>query len=130
MQKSKQIIEVAGIEIELTRKKMRSISIRINVPNGEVRASASFRYSYSQIFKFIEQKVDWIRESRDRIIKLRDEGKIKLPPKIISGEEHYFFGKKFPLEVVKNGYNCTNRVKPPQDFDRKDGDVSQKSLPY
>ncbi len=98
----KQIIKVAGIEIELTRKKMRSISIRINVPNGEVRASASFRYSDSQVFKFIEQKAEWIKEARARIIKLRDEGKIKLPPKLISGEEHYFFGKKFPLEVVKN----------------------------
>ncbi len=95
-------IFIEGVEIALTRKKMRSISIRVCVPDGEVRASASARLSESQVLEFIKKKIDWIKDSRAKIRKLRDEGKIKMPPKFISGEEHLFGGKKFCLEVIKN----------------------------
>lgn len=97
-----QRIEISGIEMQLTRKKMRSIRIRVSLPDAEVRVSAAFRYSDSQVLEFVKQKINWIREAQQRIRKLRDEGKIKLPPKLICGEEHYFFGEKFPLKVIKN----------------------------
>lgn len=81
---------------------MRSISIRVCVPDGEVRVSASIRFSELQVLEFIKKKIDWIRENQAKIRKLRDEGKIKMPPKFISGEELFFAGEKFRLEVIKN----------------------------
>lgn len=98
----KKLIEIAGIKVIFTQKKMRSISIRISLPEVEVRVSASPRYSLVQVEEFVLSKIEWIKKSRARLLKLIDEGKIKLPPKLVSGEEHYFFGEKIRLEVIKN----------------------------
>ena len=82
--------------------------MRISAPDGEVRASAPLRYGLERIKEFILQKIEWIKKNQIRIRKLRDEGKIILPKKFISGEEHYFFGEKFLLELVQN--STANKV--------------------
>lgn len=101
-------IEIAGIEIFISRKKIRNLHLRVSLPNGEVKASAPLRYSNAQILEFILQKIDWIKKSQNQIEKLRLSGKIILPPKFISGEEHYFLGKKFKLELLQN--SASNKV--------------------
>jgi predicted metal-dependent hydrolase len=105
---SKTEIEIAGIKIFLTQKRIRSLHLRISAPDGEVRASAPLRYGLARIKEFILQKIEWIKKNQIRIRKLRDEGKIILPKKFISGEEHYFFGEKFLLELVQN--STANKV--------------------
>ncbi len=108
VQKVVEKITVAGIEIAITRKKIRNLNLRISLPDAEVKVSAPWRYSVAHIEKFIWQKIDWIKKSRDHVLKLRDAGKIILPKKFISGEEHYFCGEKFILEVVQN--SSSNRI--------------------
>jgi hypothetical protein len=105
---SKTEIEIAGIKIFLTQKRIRSLHLRISAPDGEVRVSAPLRYGLARIKEFILQKIEWIKKNQIRIRKLRDEGKIILPKKFISGEEHYFFGEKFLLELVQN--STANKV--------------------
>ncbi len=105
---SKFQIQIAGVEIALTQKRIRNLHLRICSPDGEVRVSAPIRYGLERVQEFVLQKIDWIKKSQIRIRKLRDEGKILLPKKLISGEEHYFFGEKFRLELIKN--SDKNRV--------------------
>ena len=105
---TKQKLEIDGIEIFLTQKRIRNLHLRISVPDGEVRVSAPARYGFPQIREFILQKIDWIKKGQIQIRKLRDEGKIILPKKFISGEEHYFFGEEFRLELLQN--SAANRV--------------------
>lgn len=95
-------IEIGGIKILLLHKKIRNLNIRIALPDGEVRVAAPLRYGMSQIREFVLQKIDWIKKSQMQIRSLRDQGKIILPAKFISGEEHYFFGKKFRFELLQN----------------------------
>ena len=95
-------IEIAGIKIFLTQKRIRNLHLRISAPDGEVRVSAPLRYGLTRLREFILQKIEWIKKNQIKIRKLRDEGKIILPKKFISGEEHYFFGEKFLLELVQN----------------------------
>ncbi len=97
-----EVVNICGVEILFRRKKMRNIRISILPPTGEVRVSAAIRYSQKQVKEFVGSKIDWIKKSQAKILKLRDEGKIKLPLKLVSGEEIEFAGKKFVLEVVKN----------------------------
>ncbi len=97
-----QEIEIAQIKILLKQKKIRNMHLRVSVPDGEVTVSAPLRYNISQISEFVLQKIDWIKKSQNQIRKLRDEGKIALPQKFISGEEHEFMGKKFKLELIQN----------------------------
>ncbi len=97
-----EVVNICGVEILFRQKKMHSIRISILPPTGEVRVSAAIRYSQKQVEEFVRSKIDWIKKSQAKILKLRDEGKIKLPLKLVSGEEIEFAGKKFVLEVVKN----------------------------
>ena len=101
-------IEIAGIKIFLTQKRIRNLHLRISAPDGEVRVSAPLRYGLTRLREFILQKIEWIKKNQIKIHKLRDEGKIILPKKFISGEEHYFFGEKFLLELVQN--STANKV--------------------
>ncbi len=97
-----QQIEIAGIRIFLTQKKIRNLHLRICPPNAEVKVSAPFRFTFFQIEKFILEKLEWIKKSQEKIQKMRDEGKIQMPLKFVSGEEHYLSGEKFKLTVFKN----------------------------
>ncbi len=109
-----QKIEIAGIAISLSQKRIRNLHIRICIPDGEVKISAPLRYNLAQITKFVLQKIDWIKKSQNQIRNLRDEGKIALPQKFISGEDHYFFGKKLKLELLQN--SASNKVVIGEDF--------------
>lgn len=107
-------IEISGIKILLTQKKIRNLHLRISIPDAEVKVSAPLRYSLRQVTEFVLKKIDWIKKNQDHIRKLRDEGKIILPPKFISGEEHYFCGKKFKLELLQN--SSKNKVVVSENF--------------
>ncbi|MBU6140018.1 MAG: M48 family metallopeptidase [Proteobacteria bacterium] len=99
---TKQQIEIAGVKILLTQKRIRNLHLRICSPDGEVRVSAPLLYSFAQVREFVLQKIEWIKKGQNQIRNLLDEGKIRMPSKFVSGEGHYFFGEKFRLEVIKN----------------------------
>lgn len=88
-----------NIEIELLQKRMKYLRIRILAPDGRVRVSAPSRVSLKIINEFLAQKISWIKEKQ---IQVRSR---KLPPVLqyISDEEHYFFGKKYKLEITEHG---------------------------
>ena len=92
----------------LTRKKIRGINIRISLPDAEIKVSAGIGFSLKKVEEFVLSKIDWIKKSRAQLLKLRAEGKIKMPLKLVSGEEHHFFGEKFRLKVIKN--SAANRL--------------------
>lgn len=104
----KREIEVGGIKILLTQKRIRNLTIRISLPNAEVKVSAPFHCSLAKINEFIFQKLAWIKKHQNQIQRLRESGKIIMPSKFISGEEHYFFGQKLTLNLVHN--SPKNRV--------------------
>jgi predicted metal-dependent hydrolase len=95
-------IEIAGIKILLTQKKIKNLHLKICPPNAEVKISAPPYYSIFQIEKFILDKALWIKKSQEKIQKMRDEGKIQMPLKFVSGEQHYLSGEKFKLTVFRN----------------------------
>ena len=95
-------IEIAGIKILLTQKKIKNLHLKICPPNAEVKISAPPYYSIFQIEKFILDKASWIKKSQEKIQKMRDEGKIQKPLKFVSGEQHYLSGEKFKLTVFRN----------------------------
>lgn len=85
----------AGIEFELTRKRVKNINLRIHPPDGRVTVSAPLRMSEARIVAFIAEKADWIRKHQARIA--------ALPPRLElryeTGEEHRFLGVDHRLEV-------------------------------
>ena len=57
----------AGIEFELTRKRVKNINLRIHPPDGRVTVSAPLRTSEARIAAFVAAKADWIRHHQARI---------------------------------------------------------------
>lgn len=91
------LLNIDGIEIEVTQKKMKNLRIRIHPPHGEVKISAPLRLSFKKIRDFVISKLDWIKEHQTKIrSKKRAE-----PKKFISGEYHDFLGQKYLLEIVE-----------------------------
>jgi len=85
----------AGIEFELTRKRIKNVHLRIHPPDGRVTVSAPLRMSEARIAEFVTAKADWIRRHQARIA--------ALPPRpelcYVTGEEHRFLGADHRLEV-------------------------------
>jgi len=85
----------AGIEFELTRKRVKNINLRIHPPDGRVTVSAPLRMSEARIVEFVAAKADWIRQHQARIASLPPRPELRYE----SGEEHRFLGADHRLEV-------------------------------
>ena len=90
-------IKIEDIEIEITQKAIRSMRISIRPPQAQVKVSAPFQISLAKIEQFILSRIDWIKENQEKIKK----SKYRTPQKIIDGEIHELFGKKFTLKITK-----------------------------
>ena len=86
---------IAGIEIELIRKRVKNVNLRIHTPDGRVTVSAPRRTSEAFIADFVAAKAPWIRKQQARIA--------AMPPRpeltYTHGEEHAFLGHTYPLEI-------------------------------
>lgn len=92
-------IMVDGIPIKVTRKRVKHLRIVVNRSSGEVRISSPKRLWDSQITRFAESKIDWVK-------KHLEESKEKQPEKrrtlnYISGEEHRVWGELYRIEVIE-----------------------------
>src|SRR5210317_229112 len=85
----------AGIEFELTRKRIKNVHLRIHPPDGRVTVSAPLRMSEARIAEFIAAKADWIRKQQARIAALPPRPELRYE----TGEEHRFLGVDHRLEV-------------------------------
>ena len=86
---------IDGIEIELIRKRVKNVNLRIHTPDGRVTVSAPRRTSEAFIAEFVAAKAPWIRKQQARIA--------AMPPRpeltYTHGEEHAFLGHPYPLEI-------------------------------
>ena len=60
-------IEIEGISIILERKKIKNLYLRI-LPDGTVKVSSPMRLSDDAINDFVLSRIDWIRDTRDKIL--------------------------------------------------------------
>ena len=92
---------LAGIPVELERKPIKNIYLRVVPPTGTVHMSAPKRATIEELSRFVAKHTAWIEER---------QAKIAAPPppsarRFLSGERVYLWG--VPLElVVKFGRGC------------------------
>ena len=97
-------IIIDDIEIEVTKKNIKNIRLSVHSPNGEVKVSAPKKVTDESIRLFIFSRLSWIKKQR-----LRFENQEKIPEmEYISGENHYYFGQRYLLNVI---YGSTNKSK-------------------
>ena len=76
---------------------MKYLRVRIIAPDGIVRVSAPLRLSMKAINSFLTDKISWIIEKQSEV---RNQKRAPIL-QYVSGEEHYFFGEKYLLEVTE-----------------------------
>lgn len=94
----KQII-VNGIPVEVERKKIKNMYLKVLPPDGKVHISAPVRISEEAIKRFVSGKSGWIRMHQDRLLQTENQYHT-VSPEYVSGETVSLWGKVFVLEVV------------------------------
>ena len=94
------VIQVADIMVEVERKWIKSLRLRVCPPDGRIRISAPILMSERVIRQFVLDKEEWIRRN---VAKVAERHRPTLL-EYVSGEEHYYKGVSYRLRVVhRNG---------------------------
>jgi predicted metal-dependent hydrolase len=89
-------IELDGITINLVRKNIKNLHLRVYPSNQNVQISAPLRMNLNIIRDFANSKLDWIRVQQ---VKLSQQAR-SIPLKYVDQENHYLWGKPYQLQVI------------------------------
>ena len=90
-------IELGEMLVDVIRKDVKNINLRVYPPTGRVQISAPFRISLDTVRAFAISKLGWIKRVQKRL--RRQAGTV--PLKFIDGESHDVWGAHYLLRVVK-----------------------------
>ena len=100
-------IEVSGLQIEVVRKAVKHLRLMVSPPTGRVRVAAPAWVSDDTVRRAVVERLGWIYKQQARIA-----AQPMLPQhEILSGEEHYFQGRLYRLQVVEQS-NRPSYVEP------------------
>ena len=94
-----QSIEISGISVEVVRKDIKNLHLGVYPPNGSVRVAAPLRVSDDAVRLAVVTRLGWVRRQQKRF-RAQDR---QSPREIVSGETHYFRGRRYRLEVIEAG---------------------------
>lgn len=90
-------IIVGEIPIEVVQKNIKNLHLSVYPPAGRVRITAPLRMNLETIRLYAIAKVSWIRKHQRRLLNQPREAEREY----ISGESHYFLGKRYRLKVIE-----------------------------
>ena len=88
-------VEVGGVEVEVIRKNIKNLHLSVRPPDGRVRVSAPRSVDDEAVRLALVSRLGWIRKKQ----RMFREGECQPEREVVSGESHYFRGKKYRLEV-------------------------------
>ena len=128
-------IQIAGIDIQIERKAIKNLHVGVYPPNGRVRVAAPLHMDDEAVRLAVISRLSWVKRQVRSFQEQRRESKREM----VSGESHYFLGKRYLLDViygslkheivlkhstielhVQNGTTTENRYKLLQEWYRKE----------
>ena len=98
VESQKTVLTVSGINVKVLRKNIKNLHLSVHPPEGEVRAAVPVHITDDNIRLAIINKLGWIkRQQKDFENQPRQSER-----KYISGECHYFLGKRCRLELIES----------------------------
>ena len=89
-------IRVGGLAIQIVRKNIKNLHLGVYPPNGRVRVAVPLRVSNDAVRLAVIGKLGWIKRQQERFkAQARQSGR-----EMVSGESHYFLGRRYRLRVV------------------------------
>lgn len=92
----KENMAIGGLTVEVHRKKMKNLRLKVVPPTGNVIVSAPHRVPKYEISTFVLSELAWIREQQEALSK---QG-VRPLLKYISGETHFLWGERIVLELL------------------------------
>ena len=88
-------IKIGDITVDVVRKDIKNVHLRVYPPTGRVGISAPKRMSIDAIRAFAVSKLGWIVRQQEKIRVQAHE----TPRQYVDRESHYLWGKRYLLEV-------------------------------
>jgi len=89
-------ISVSGISVHIDRKDIKNLHVGVYPPHGRVRVAAPIKIDDEAVRLAVINRLSWIK----RQVQHFEEQQRETQREMISGESHYFFGKRYLLEVI------------------------------
>lgn len=90
-------ITISDIQVQVVRKPIKNLHLGVYPPDGRVRVSAPQHLSDENVRLAVISKLAWIRKKQAHFQSQPRQSRREM----VSGESHYFFGRRFRLEVVE-----------------------------
>ncbi len=97
MSTNRSLLQVGGIEAVVLYKPVKNLHLNVLPPVGKVRVTAPKNMNDDAIRTFLATRIAWIKKMQ---AKFKGQER-QTPREYVSGETHYFFGRKYRLEVVE-----------------------------
>ena len=95
-------LSISNLTIDIVRKDIKNMHLAVYPPNGRIRLSAPENTDSEIMRLFAISKMGWIKK-HIKNFKIQPR---ETPREYISGESHYFQGKRYMLQVVeRKGFN-------------------------
>ena len=91
-------IDVRGIPVAVVRKDIKNLHLSVYPPEGRVRVSAPLRLDDDAIRLAVVSRLGWIRRKRAEFERQDRQSRREF----VSGESHYFEGRRYRLNVVES----------------------------
>lgn len=99
-------LELDGIQARVTRKPIRTLTLRLKAPEGSVHVSAPLRASESAIQAFVRGRLGWIRRHQARLAQAPG----RTAPDYLDGDAIAFLGRRLPLRWERRGSLSTAKL--------------------
>lgn len=97
MTTKRHFIEVSNIRVEVVRKAIKNLHIAVYPPEGRVRAAVPLHVTDENVRMAVISKLGWIKKQQAKF-QAQDRQSQR---EMLSGESHYFMGRRYRLEVIE-----------------------------
>ena len=97
---------IAGIQVEVERKKIKHTHLAVYPPDARVHVSAPVDLSDCDLRSFLASKIGWIRDQRKVILAQPRQTRRQY----VSGESIYCLGRRYRLAVVETSPHATGNL--------------------
>lgn len=88
---------VAGLEVNVLRKNVKNLNLRVYPAEKKVRVSVPRHIADRAVAQFIEEKLPWIKK---HLANFQKKPK-RVSPEFLSGEKHWVWGKELDLHIIE-----------------------------
>jgi predicted metal-dependent hydrolase len=88
---------ISGLPVEIVRKPIKNLHLGVYPPDGHVRVAAPTAISDSALRVAVIDRMAWIRRQQ---LRFREQAR-ESPREYVSGETHWYLGRRYRLSVVE-----------------------------